>query len=451
MYVPPGYLLYVRDRTVLAQKFDVERAQLQGDAMTVVSDVADNTTLSATAGGMLALTEVTTHGRLLWLNRAGKELRATELPKPLGAMALSPNNKQLLGHSNEGGNFVVWLIDLDRSVSTQMATDAAFPVWAPDGARFVYTSIRSGEGDLFVRSIAGSSEDVPWLKTNDVKVPTDWSADGWSIVFTNNNQRNVWILPTFGDRKPFPFLPSPSHTSTGRVSPDGRWLAYVSDETGKNEVEKVLEHLRLLGLTLDKTAPALDFGCGVGRLTRALADHFPECWGVDISPTMIRLAEEFNKDCERCHFCLNQTSSLAMFRDEYFAFIYTSIVFQHIERQYVENYLLELIRALKPGGVFVFQIPDRFNAGFLEKLRHKLRLRSRLARMFKRRSDVFLMDMHCIPESAVRKLLFSPEIRIADIQRTNSTDPSFNGNLQYLDHDPDRSYISKQYCLIKSP
>ena len=75
---------------------------------------------------------------------------------------------------------------------------------------------------------------------------------------------------------------------------DQQWDIKEFFETGKSEVEKVLEHLRLLGVTLDKTAPALDFGCGVGRLTRALAGHFPECWGVDISPTMIRLAEDFN-------------------------------------------------------------------------------------------------------------------------------------------------------------
>jgi ubiquinone/menaquinone biosynthesis C-methylase UbiE len=229
-----------------------------------------------------------------------------------------------------------------------------------------------------------------------------------------------------------------------------RWNREEFFETGKREIEKVLEHLCSVGVTVDKAAPALDFGCGVGRLTRALANHFPECWGIDISPTMVRMAQDFHKDCERCNFCLNQTSSLTMFRDGYFGFIYTSIVLQHIERKYVENYLLELIRILKPGGVFVFQVPDHFNAGVIEKLRHKLRLRSNLARLLKRRQDMFLMDMHCIPEEDVRKLLSGQKVRLADLQRTNSTDPSFNGNLQYLDHDPERSYISKQYCLIKS-
>jgi Tol biopolymer transport system component len=236
MFAPPGHLLYVQEGLVLAQRFDVTQAQLRGEPMTVLSDVADNTTLSATVGGLLALTEVTTRGRLLWLDRGGRQLGAMDVPKPLQSMELSPDNTQLLGSSNEGGNFVVWLIDLERNVSTQMATDGAFPAWAPDGSRFAYSSVRAGEGDVFVKSVAGKSEDVPWLKTNEVKVVSDWSADGRFIVFTNNNRRNVWLLPTFGDRKPFPFVDGPDRTRNGRVSPGGRLLAYVSDETGKNEV-----------------------------------------------------------------------------------------------------------------------------------------------------------------------------------------------------------------------
>lgn len=228
-----------------------------------------------------------------------------------------------------------------------------------------------------------------------------------------------------------------------------RWNQEEFFATGKREVEKVLEHLRGIGVPLDQAAPALDFGCGVGRLTRALAAYFPECWGVDISPTMIRMAEDFHKDHERCKFCVNQGGDLPMFRDGYFGFIYASIVFQHIEKKYVENYLLELVRLLKPGGVFIFQIPDHFKASAMGRLRHRLGLRSRLARLLKTKQAAFQMEMHCIPEEAIRKLLSGIKVRIADVQRTNSTDPGFNGNLQYLDHDPERGYISKQYCVRK--
>jgi ubiquinone/menaquinone biosynthesis C-methylase UbiE len=228
-----------------------------------------------------------------------------------------------------------------------------------------------------------------------------------------------------------------------------RWNPEEFFATGKQEIDKVLEHLRRLEIPLDRAAPALDFGCGVGRLTRALADYFPECWGVDISPTMIRLAEEFHKDHGRCHFYLNQTADLPMFRDGFFGFIYTSIVFQHIEEKIVGNYLLELVRTLRPGGVFVFQVTDHFQAGALKKLRHKLGLRRKLSRWLQTNQDAFRMEMHCLPEKHIRKLLDVPTVRIADVQWTNSADPDFNGNLQYLDHDPERGFISKQYCVIK--
>ncbi|HEV3040711.1 MAG TPA: class I SAM-dependent methyltransferase [Candidatus Angelobacter sp.] len=228
-----------------------------------------------------------------------------------------------------------------------------------------------------------------------------------------------------------------------------RWDATEFFATGRREIELIMEYLRKLEIRLDHSAPALDFGCGVGRLTRALTDDFPECWGVDISPTMIRLAEGFHTDKGKCRFVLNATADLPMFRDGFFGFIYSSIVFQHIGRKYVKNYLLELVRVLKPGGVFVFQIVDHFRASSLEKFRNKLGLRRRMSRLLKKNQDTFRMEMHCIAERHVRSMLNGVKVRIADVQRTNSAEPGFNGNLQYLDHDPELGYISKQYCLVK--
>jgi ubiquinone/menaquinone biosynthesis C-methylase UbiE len=236
------------------------------------------------------------------------------------------------------------------------------------------------------------------------------------------------------------------------TDPEKRSQKWDTEEffaTGKREVEKVLVYLRELGIQIDQESPALDFGCGVGRLTRALACHFPDCWGIDISPTMVRLAEEFHRENQRCRFCVNESPDLRMFRDEFFGFIYTSIVFQHIERKYVKNYLLELARILKPGGIFVFQVVDRFQAGALEKLRHKLGVRRRLSRLLKTNQAAFRMEMHCIPEKHMRNLLSGLKVRITDVQWTNSAEPGFNGNLQYLDHDPEHGFISRQYCVIK--
>src|SRR5690348_9101645 len=90
-----------------------------------------------------------------------------------------------------------------------------------------------------------------------------------------------------------------------------KWSREEFFATGRDEIARVLECVKSLGLELDRSAPALDFGCGVGRLTRGMAAYFPECWGVDISPTMVRLAKEFNQDQPRCNFAANERPELS--------------------------------------------------------------------------------------------------------------------------------------------
>ena len=138
----------------------------------------------------------------------------------------------------------------------------------------------------------------------------------------------------------------------------GRWAKEEFFATGEREINTIIEYLRSLHLSLHTTDVALDFGCGVGRLTRALSQHFDKCWGVDISPTMIQLAKNFHSDNSRCDFWLNEVDHLHRFEDGCFGFIYTSITLQHIPTRYLRKYFLEFVRVLKPGGIFVFQIPD---------------------------------------------------------------------------------------------
>src|ERR1700739_2557645 len=115
---------------------------------------------------------------------------------------------------------------------------------------------------------------------------------------------------------------------------NNQWTREDFFATGCKEIEVVLAYAARIGIHIDKTVPALDFGCGVGRLTRALAQYFPECVGVDISPAMITMARELNRDLPNCRFQLNEDIQLKSLPANYFGFIYTSLVFQHIASPY---------------------------------------------------------------------------------------------------------------------
>lgn len=229
---------------------------------------------------------------------------------------------------------------------------------------------------------------------------------------------------------------------------DSQWSREDFFATGRNEIEAVLSYVARIGVCIDRTLPALDFGCGVGRLTRALTEYFPECCGVDISPTMINLAREFNRDFFHCHFLLNEDAQLKSLPDNYFGFIYTSLVLQHIGGPCSHEYIAELVRVLKPGGVLIFQVPERLRANSITKLRTKLALRSWLQSVLGRQKPC-AMEMHCIKESVIRKLMAQNGAGVVDVALTNSCDPSFSGDLRYLTQEPLQGYVSKQYCVIK--
>jgi SAM-dependent methyltransferase len=227
-----------------------------------------------------------------------------------------------------------------------------------------------------------------------------------------------------------------------------QWRQEEFFATGRKEIETVVGYAARVGLCTDKTSPALDFGCGVGRLTRALAEYFPECCGVDISPTMISTAQELNRDRPRCYFQLNEDTQLQPLPDSYFAFIYSNLVLQHIPEPYSHRYIAALVRVLRPGGVLVFQVPERLRANSLTKVRTRLALRSRLQSILGREKPCD-MEMHCIKEPVIRNLIAQNRARVVDVALTNSCDPSFSGDLQYLTQEPLHGYVSKQYCVVK--
>jgi SAM-dependent methyltransferase len=169
-------------------------------------------------------------------------------------------------------------------------------------------------------------------------------------VDLNELQRN-WH--EFGRRNPFGAIVS-LDLPEGDL-PD--WDAAEFFQTGVLAIDAVVGYLRSLPLEL-RWGRALDFGCGVGRLTQALGRHFRECVGVDIAPSMIELANRYNALGDRCTYRLNTASDLSLFPDDHFDLVYSTIVLQHIAPEYSAKYIREFIRVLAPGGVALFDLPS---------------------------------------------------------------------------------------------
>jgi SAM-dependent methyltransferase len=138
----------------------------------------------------------------------------------------------------------------------------------------------------------------------------------------------------------------------------GVWDEAEFFKTGVDEIGRVLDDAKARGLTFPRRQ-ALDFGCAVGRLSQALALHFDEVTGVDIAPAMLERAERFNQFGPRCRYVLNTGSDLKLFENGRFDFIYSNIVLQHMAPRYALAYIAEFVRVLAPGGLLVFQVPER--------------------------------------------------------------------------------------------
>jgi SAM-dependent methyltransferase len=136
-----------------------------------------------------------------------------------------------------------------------------------------------------------------------------------------------------------------------------RWDPDAFFESGRKEIGVVVEYAAALGVA-EKRGRALDFGCGIGRLSEALADHFEHVDGVDVSSSMVAQAREHNRHGERCEYHYNPAPDLQLFPDDRFDLVYSNVVLQHIEPDLSRSYVSELVRVLAPGGLLLFQLPS---------------------------------------------------------------------------------------------
>jgi SAM-dependent methyltransferase len=229
------------------------------------------------------------------------------------------------------------------------------------------------------------------------RLRSDW--EGYAV------KDPLWAILTFPERK------------------ERRWEEDVFFETGRREIEELLVYAGSLGIPLGRQR-ALDFGCGVGRLTRALAAHFDQAYGVDISAAMLQLARGYNAHLPNCTFIQNADPSLRALPAGGFDLIYSNLTLQHIPPRYSKRYLRGMAGRLRPGGLLIFQLPDR------RQWSRSAQLRSFLYEEIYRRYLLRLepsIDMYGVPKQRVITLLEKTGCRVVDVKPDGAALPEWTG------------------------
>jgi Tol biopolymer transport system component len=247
VYAPSGHLLFIRDATLFAQSFDAADLRLTGEPVVVAEGVV------AVRSGLVAGSPIiyrtgrsgSLQRQLVWFDRSGKAIAPLGDPYTAnsGVPAISPDGRQVvLSRAAAGSASDLWLLDTTRGLFTRFTNDPFinnFPVWSPDGASIVFHTNPKGVLDLHRKSTNGSDPQEVLLASQQNKSPCDWSPDGRWLLYRSADLANgwdLWALPLEGDRKPFPVVQTSFSERDGQFSPDGIWIAYQSNESGRDEI-----------------------------------------------------------------------------------------------------------------------------------------------------------------------------------------------------------------------
>ena len=253
VYAHPGYLLYSRDGTLMAQPFDARHTRITGPAVAIADgidspqDSARQGAFSVSNNGVMVYSAGSEIGptRLTWFDRSGAPKGTLGPAVAMQWPAISRDGKAVVVDQQDPGTGSqdLWLYDFSRALPFRFTFDSAlsrYAVWSPNGSHIAFVSNRDGFFKIYRKAVNGSSP-PEILHTTPPAWPDDWSNDGRLLIIevpssANNGSRDLWVLPLTGDRKAFPYLQTKASERWGRLSPDGRWLAYSSDETGRVEV-----------------------------------------------------------------------------------------------------------------------------------------------------------------------------------------------------------------------
>jgi eukaryotic-like serine/threonine-protein kinase len=250
LYSTSGDLLFVRQGTLLRQTFDAKKLELNGDPSAVAEHVAvpvtNAATFSVSENGVLTYRTgpiVSGHLQLAWFDRMGKLVEKLGAGGSFRGLDLSPDGTRIAVHRHENMGGDVWTFEATRRETMSRFTfdatqDNSSPIWSPDGSRIAFGSLRNGKWGIYQKSASGTGAEELLVESELPKVPMCWSPDGKFIVYTLRDPKtgfDVWIL-SLGDKKATPFLQSPFNERDPQISPNGKWIAYASDETGRSEI-----------------------------------------------------------------------------------------------------------------------------------------------------------------------------------------------------------------------
>ena len=244
VFTKGGYLLYARDQTLVAQAFDEKNLRLTGEPVVIVEHIPHHEKsgwceFSASDNSELAYMTEFPQTRLAWFDRGGREIGQVGAPGNYNAVRLAPDGQRAALDISGERSFSddLWIEDLTRGTRTPFASgtdDEGEPVWSPDGKQLAYFSCCDDVSALHMKNVSDTGKGEMPIKDQWFITPQDWSRDGRYFIY--GWQGNIWVLPMSGEAKPYLLIKTPFTESDSRLSSDGRWLAFVSNETGRDEV-----------------------------------------------------------------------------------------------------------------------------------------------------------------------------------------------------------------------
>jgi eukaryotic-like serine/threonine-protein kinase len=239
----------VRDGALFAQPFDERRGRVDGEPRLLAANVhyfygPSHAAFSVSQTGDLVYQTAPAPSRLAWFDRGGKETGQLGQPAVTKGLRISPDGTKAAVdiEDRRTGSSDIWVFEVGSGVATRLHSDPVdeiMPLWSPDGAKVLYRSDRGGPPDIYEMAIAVPGSEKPVLKAPGVQQPDDIARDGRLLAYLNEVQStvwNIWLLPLAGERKPLAWQPTRFNQSSPRFSPDGRWIAYESDESGDSEI-----------------------------------------------------------------------------------------------------------------------------------------------------------------------------------------------------------------------